>query len=70
MIGYSREEIVEKVRHIAEDMDRKAEQVEKLRSSILIDRGRLEELKNLHNMIVDAEKGSEDGGQENEARSS
>lgn len=60
MIGYSVEEIREKVQQIAEGMDRKAEQIEKLRSSLLVDRGRLEELKNLHNMIVEAESEKEE----------
>jgi len=52
---YTKEEIVEKVQGIAEGMDAKAQRVEELKASILIDRGRLEELKNLHNLIVEAE---------------
>jgi hypothetical protein len=60
MIGYSREEIVEKVQQIAEGMDKKTESIEKLKASLLMDRGRLEELKNLHNMIVAAEQAAEE----------
>jgi hypothetical protein len=49
---YTKEEIVAKVQEIAEGMDRKVETIEQLKASVLVDRGRLEELKNLHNMIV------------------
>ena len=52
---YTKEEVVEKVRVIAEGMDTKTEQAEQLKASVLMDRGRLEELKNLYNMILEAE---------------
>ena len=53
---YTKEEIVEKVNVIAENMDKKAAQAEQLKASVLVDRGRLEELKNLYNMIIEAEE--------------
>jgi len=56
MIGYSVDEIREKVKEIADGMDAKAQRVEELKASVLIDRGRLEELKNLHNIMIEAEK--------------
>jgi hypothetical protein len=63
MIGYSKEEIVEKVQAIAADMDKKTEQARQLaenakglEASVLIDRGRLEELKNMYNMIIAKEE--------------
>ena len=52
---YTKEEIVEKVRVIAEGMDAKTKNAEDLKVSVLVDRGRLEELKNLYNMILEAE---------------
>ena len=57
---YTKEEIVEKVNVIAENMDKKAEQAEQLKASVLIDRGRLEELKNLYNMIIEMEAKEEE----------
>ena len=59
MIGYSVEEIREKVQKIADGMDAKAQRVEELKASMLMDRGRLEELKNFHNLLIEAEKEEE-----------
>jgi len=56
MIGYSKEEIIEKVRKIAEEMEKKVEQSKQLADSAIMDRGRLEELKNLYNMIIAVEE--------------
>ena len=53
---YTKEEIVEKVKKIAEGMDAKTKSAEELKASVLVDRGRLEELRDLHNMIVEDEK--------------
>ena len=57
---YTKEEIVERVKKIAEGMDAKTKSAEELRSSVLIDRGRLEELKNLHDILVEDESEEED----------
>ena len=57
---YTKDEIVERVRVIAEEMNAKTKSAEELKASVLVDRGRLEELKNLHNMIVEAEKAVEE----------
>ena len=64
MIGYSAEEIRVKVQEIADGMDKKAEQAKQLEASIIFDRGRLEELKNLHNLIVAAETEEQQAGDE------
>ena len=57
---YTKEEIVERVKKIAEGMDAKTKSAEELRNSVLIDRGRLEELKNLHDILVEDESEEED----------
>jgi hypothetical protein len=53
---YTKEEIVEKVREIATEMEAKDKRIKDLSASILVDRGRLEELKNLYSMIVAKEE--------------
>jgi uncharacterized coiled-coil DUF342 family protein len=55
MKGYSVEEIREKVKTISEEMEKKATAIEQLKTSVLIDRGRLEELKDVHNAVVERE---------------
>jgi len=57
---YTKEEIIERVNEIATGMDAKTKEAERLKASVLIDRGRLEELKDLHNLIVEEEKEEED----------
>lgn len=56
---YTKEEIRERVKEIAEGMDEKNMTIERLKASILVDRGRMEELKDIHNMLVEAEAEAE-----------
>ena len=60
---YTKEEVVEKMQKIAAEMKAKTDkaeeynaEIERLKVSVLVDRGRLEELNNLHKMIEDKEK--------------
>jgi len=53
---YTKEEIVVKVNEIAKNAEAKMAKAKELSESALIDRGRLEELANMHNMIIAKEK--------------
>ncbi len=53
---YEKEEIVEMLNEIAEGIDKKSAQAKQLEASVLFDRGRLEELKRLYNMIIKSEQ--------------
>ena len=56
LTNYRVAEIEDKVRKIAGDMQAKLEKAEELKQSAIMDRGRIEELKNLYNMVVAAEE--------------
>ena len=61
---HTKNEIVEMVKEIAEGMDAKSKRAEELKNSVLIDRGRLEELRNLHNILVEDEAKEEEKNEE------
>ncbi|MHC4120585.1 MAG: hypothetical protein ACYSWO_24080 [Planctomycetota bacterium] len=47
----NKEQVLDKMREIAGVMEQKAKNAEELKASVLVDRGRLEELKNLYDMF-------------------
>lgn len=52
MIGYSVEEIREKVQKLAAETEEIGKRVEEAKAQMLVNRGRIEELSNLHNLMV------------------
>lgn len=52
---YTKEDIEGRVKEIVELMNKKSQQAEQLQQSVLVDRGKLEELQNFYNMIVESE---------------
>ena len=52
----SKDEVMQKMREVAALMEQKVNKAEELKQSALMDRGRLEELKNLYNMFVAKEE--------------
>ena len=47
----SKEEVMQKMRDVASVMEQKVNKAEELKQSAIMDRGRLEELKNLYDMF-------------------
>ncbi|MHC4371154.1 MAG: hypothetical protein ACYSW8_26380 [Planctomycetota bacterium] len=52
----NKEQVLDKMREIASFMEQKTNKAEELKASVLVDRGRLEELKNLYDMFEAKEK--------------
>lgn len=66
MIGYSIEEIREKVQKLAVETEETGKRIEEAKAQMLVNRGRIEELSNLHNLMV-AEQQKEDKPDNEEA---
>lgn len=66
MIGYSVEEIREKVKKIAAETEDMGRQVENGKAQMLINRGKMEELSNLHNLILEQQQKEDEDEEEAE----